>query len=38
MSRKVVISAAERLAQLKFIPTDKLPSTLKTEIALPNIS
>lgn len=35
--KKVVISAAERLAQLKVIPPEKLPTTLSTEIKLPNI-
>lgn len=37
MSKKVVISAAERLAQLKIIPREKIPETLKVEINLPNI-
>jgi hypothetical protein len=32
---KVVISLAERLAQLRIIPPEKIPTTLKHDIVLP---
>lgn len=35
--QKVVVSAAERIAQLRVIPKQKLPQTLHREILLPNI-
>lgn len=34
---KAVLSASERLAALKALPKEILPTTLKTEINLPNI-
>lgn len=37
MSKKVVLNVAEKLSELRRIPLEKLPSTLKTEIKLDNI-
>ena len=37
MQKKAVVNVAERIAELKVIPKEKLPATLSIEIALPNI-